>query len=43
MCLWYFKYNLFNFSGKKFSPEGIEDYGLFSRVNDTIGVLLEFK
>jgi len=30
-------------SGKKFGPEGVEDYGLFSRVNDVIGVLLEFK
>jgi len=35
---------LFLFSGKKFGPDGImDDYGFFSKINDAIGILLEFK
>lgn len=31
-------------SGKKFGPDNLmEDYGFFSKTNDIIGVLLEFK
>ena len=34
---------IFNSSGRKFGPDGVEDYGFFSRINDVIGVLLEFR
>ena len=31
-------------SGKKFGPEGlVEDYGYDCKLNDIVGVLLEFK
>ena len=33
----------FKLSGKKFGPDGLDDYGFCSKVNDVIGVLLEFK
>lgn len=29
--------------GRKFGPDGVDDYGFYSRLNDVIGVLLEFK
>ena len=44
MKFFYFNIINFSFSGKKFGPDGImDDYGFFSKTNDVIGVLLEFK
>ena len=31
------------YSARKFGPDGVEEYGLQAKVNDNIGVLLEFK
>jgi hypothetical protein len=35
------------FSGRKFGPESnnpsAQEYGGFSKINDTVGILLEFK
>ena len=38
---------LINFRGRKFCPASpgpqIQEYGGFSKINDTIGILLDFK
>tara|TARA_B110000503_G_C7114452_1_gene399673 strand:- start:435 stop:554 length:120 start_codon:yes stop_codon:yes gene_type:complete len=37
-------FSIYHLSGKKFGPDGaMDDYGFFSKINDVIGVLLEFK